>query len=101
VSFSEALDNLQPIPTGQEPESRPEAFARPGQDLPRSTVIRPELPEEEQFHLTAGRLFGLEPGGKHFRLVQDERVAGQQEAWQVPERMVGYRFAPDVYDHEA
>ena len=101
MPVAEALDNLQPIPTGQEPESWSEAFARPGQDLPRAAAIRPKISQEEQFHLTTGRLFGPEPGRKHFRLVQDERIAWLQEAWQVQERVVPYRSAPDVYDHQA
>src|SRR5829696_8885793 len=46
VSVAQALEKLQPLPAGGERDSGSQAFARPGEDLPRTPVIRPQIPEE-------------------------------------------------------
>ena len=75
MSVTEAFLQPQLLPACGEHQPGPEAFARPRQHLPRPAAV----PEEEQLHPAAGRLSGLHAGGKHLRLVEDERIAGRRK----------------------
>jgi hypothetical protein len=56
--------------------------------------------DEEPSYPTARLADGFEAGGKHLGAVQDEQVAGAEQAWKVREHFVVDRLRAAIQDHE-